>query len=425
MLSEKCTILQKDAFSMTRTVLLFIISLVIFSGCTGSDEYKITIWTSLRPVERDLLQEYLNRFQKEYPDYQFRQLFYGPEELRTNFIISAMAGKGPDLVHCASDFIGPLAELEVIKPLENVFTGEFLSKFIQQPFPANTTFMGHLYQIADRVGNHLCLIYNKDMITPPPQSISELISVGPGLVRDTDNDGNPDTYALAWNYTEPAFVAPFIGGYGGWIIDSNFQPTLDTEAVRKALQLLYDLANTYKIIPRECDYETANALFLDRRVAMIINGPWSFGTYIKSGINIGLARIPKIDETGLWPSPMVFPMGYCFNVNLTGEKLRMAKALVEYLASPEVELDFARQSNIIPSLTEIINAPELAANELFTGALDQMLVGKPMPVNTEMRWIWDAMRPACQGIFTNQLSPGEAAVQMQQLAEKLIAENRE
>jgi arabinogalactan oligomer/maltooligosaccharide transport system permease protein len=410
---------------MIKSCFLILISILVFSGCAGSGDDKIIIWTSLRPVERDLLQTYLDKFEERYPGYKFAQLFYAPEELRTNFIISALAGKGPALVHCASDYIGPLSELEVIKPLENVFTKEFLSRFIQQPFPANTTFNGHLYQIADRVGNHLCLIYNKDLIKSPPQSISELIKIGPDLVRDSDNDGRPDTYALAWNYTEPAFVAPFIGGFGGWIIDENFKPTLNTEPVRQAAQLIYDLANKYKIIPRECDYETANALFLDRRVAMIINGPWSFGTYIKNNIDIGLARIPKIDQTGLWPSPTVFPMGYCFNMNLTGEKLQVARELVEYLTAPEQELEFARQFNIIPSRQEVINAPELLSNELFIHALDQMMVGKPMPVNTEMRWIWDAMRPAYQGIFTNQVTPAEAAAQMQQLAEKLIAENRE
>ena len=195
--------------------------------------------------------------------------------------------------------------------------------------------------------------------------------------------------------------------------------------MRQAAQLIYDLANKHKVIPRECDYETANAMFLDRRVAMIINGPWSFGTYIKNDINIGLARIPKIDQTGLWPSPTVFPMGYCLNANLKEKKLAVTADLIRYLTSPEVELDFARQFNIIPSRKEIIAAPELVANELYTQALDQMRVGKPMPVNTEMRWIWDAMRPAYQGIFTNQISPEKAAEEMQLLAEKLIAENRE
>jgi maltose-binding protein MalE len=398
---------------------LFILS------CGSSDKNKVIIWTSLRPVERDYLQQKLNEFGKEYPEYEFTQLFYSPEEVRTNFIISALAGKGPDLIHCASDFIGPLAELQVIHPLEDLFEAAFLDSFIQEPVAANTHFQNHLYQIADRVGNHLCLVYNKDLVKQPPQTIAELIGLKDQLVKDTDGDGDPDTYALAWNYTEPAFAVPFIGGYGGWIVDDNRNPTLNTEAVVKAAQLIYDLANKHKIIPKESDYETANALFMDRRVAMIINGPWSWGTYLKNDIDMGLARIPKIDETGLWPTPTVFPMGYCFNVNLSGDRLKMMVSLVKYLTSPEIELDFAIRFNIIPSRLETLNHKSLMDNEIFQHALDQMMVGRPMPVYTEMRWIWDAMRPAYQGIFTNQITPREAAKQMQELALKLIKENRD
>lgn len=82
------------------------------------------------------------------------------------------------------------------------------------------------------------------------------------LVKDLDGDGKNDTYALAWNYTEPAFAMPFIGGYGGCIIDEENRPTLNTSAVVRAAQLIYDLATTHNVIPRECDYETANALLL-------------------------------------------------------------------------------------------------------------------------------------------------------------------
>lgn len=398
---------------------------LFFLSCGSSGKNKVIIWTSLRPVERDYLQQKLNEFGGEYPDYEFTQLFYSPEELRTNFIISALAGKGPDLIHCASDFIGPLSELHVIHPLEDLFEEAFLDSFIQEPIAANTYFQDHLFQIADRVGNHLCLVYNKALVKEPPQTIAELIGLKDQLVKDTDGDGDPDTYALAWNYTEPAFAVPFIGGYGGWIVDDNRNPTLNTEAVVKAAQLIYDLANKYKIIPKESDYETANALFIDRRVAMIINGPWSWGTYLKNDIDIGLARIPKIDETGLWPTPTVFPMGYCFNVNLSGTRLEMMVSLVKYLTSPEIELDFAIRFNIIPSRLETLKNGSLKENEIFQQALDQMMVGRPMPVYTEMRWIWDAMRPAYQGIFTNQISPREAAKQMQELALKLIKENRD
>lgn len=60
--------------------------------CSDLTMKKIVVWSSLRPIEKELLQEKLNGFARKYPDYQFIQLFYSPEELRTNFIISALVG---------------------------------------------------------------------------------------------------------------------------------------------------------------------------------------------------------------------------------------------------------------------------------------------------------------------------------------------
>lgn len=406
-------------------LILSVLMYFMFYGCSSSGEKRIILWTSLRPAERDLVQEKINHFATSYPNYEVRQLFYATEELRTNFIVSSLAGKGPSLIHVPSDFIGPLSELEVIKPLENLFDPAFLDSFLVEPFPANTYFHGHLYQIADRVGNHLCLVYNKKIVPQPPETMHQLIEMGSRLVKDTDGDGSSDTYALAWNYTEPFFAVPFIGGYGGWIMDEGGNPTLNTPAVVKASQLIHDLANKHKIIPRESDYETANALFIDERVAMIINGPWSWATYLDRGIDIGICRIPKIDETGLWPTPMVSPMGYLVNVNEGGERLQIIVKLIRYLTSSKVELDFATKFGIIPSRKDALAHPAIHENELLESALDQMKVGRPMPVVTELRWIWDAMRPAYQGIFTNQITPERAAEEMQKLAEKLIRENRE
>ncbi len=416
--------MQKYRLALTIQIIAFLL-LWLLPACDEGRDHRILIWTNLRPVEREFLQKKLDAFAQRYPEYEFRQLFYETEELRTNFIISALAGKGPALIHGPSDNIGPMAELEVIKPLEEFFDQAFLDSFVTEPFEANTWFQGHLYQIADRVGNHLCLVYNKDIIDTPPRTMSELIALGKELCRDEDGDGQPERYALAWNFIEPFFFVPFIGGYGGWIFDEEGNPNLNSEPVIKAARLIYQLRNVHRIIPMECDYETANALFLDGKSAMIINGPWSWGTYLKHGMNIGLARIPMIDETGLWPRPLVSPLGYMANVNLKGKKLRIAVELIRYLTSPEVQREFAREFNLIPSRRDVQQDSVLQNNPLYQAALDQMRVGRAMPVITEMRWIWDAMRPAYQGIFTGQYTPEEAAAEMQKLAEKLIRENRE
>ena len=404
-------------------IISFLIIIISFFFACGEKTNKIMIWSSLRPVEQDILDSLLQDFGQDHPDYDFTQLFYSTEEARINFIIAALAGKGPDLLHGASDNVGPLVDLELIHPLETLFEEDYLSSFLQEPFPANTVYKGHMYQIADRIGNHLCLVYNKDLVDKPPVTMSELITMGQSLTADDDGDGRPDRYALAWNYTEPFFAVPFIGGYGGWIVDDAYNPTLNTKATQKAAGLIYDLVNKYHIIPKECDYEIANALFKDRLSAMIINGPWSWGTYLANDMNIGIARIPKIDETGLWPTPVVSPMGYSININITGDRLETVTKLVTYLTSTDVQLHFSKMTGNIPSRTEAYNDPVLKENQLLDQAIDQMMVGQLMPGVTKMRWIWDAMRPGYQGIFTGQVTPEQAAVEMQERAERLIEEN--
>ncbi len=416
---------MKKGLAKNHLIFYPLILIILVIACSQDRASVIMIWHSMRPIGTKILQQKLIEFSRRYPGWKFSQLSYEPETARTNYIISAMGGSGPALFWGASDNVGPFVELEVIKPLENLFDKLFLDRFITEPIPANTWFQGHLYQIADQVGNHLCLVYNKALVDKPPETIAELRKIGKRLTKDFDEDGKPDRYALAWNYTEPFFAVPFIRGYSGNILDQQSRPTLNTEATIKAAQLIYDLANKDRIIPIECDYEISNALFLDSYAAMIINGPWSWGTYLENGIDVGITRIPMIDETGIWPSPMVSPLGYSVNVNLKGEKLKITLELLTYLTSPEVELEFTRAMGTIPSRKEAFRDPEVTDNEIIRSSIYQMEVGTLMPVVTELRWIWDAMRPSYQSIFTGQVTPVEAAKAMQILAEKLIKENRE
>lgn len=398
---------------------------MLILACGQDRQRTIMIWHSMRPLGTKILQEKLDEFSKRYPGWKFSQIFYDPETARTNYIISAMGGSGPALFHGASDNIGPFVELKVIQPLESLFDPAFLDSFIIEPIPANTWFQNHLYQIADQVGNHLCLVYNKALVKNPPQTIDELRRMGKKLTQDLNGDGRVDRYALAWNYTEPFFAVPFIKGFGGSIFDSQGQPTLNSKATIQAAQLIYDLANQDRIIPIECDYEISNALFLDGYAAMIINGPWSFGTYLENKIPIGITRIPLVDETGLWPAPMVSPLGYSVNVNLKGERLNVALALLKFLVSSQVELEFTRALGTIPSRIDAFQDTLVTHNEIIQSSIYQMEVGTLMPVVTELRWIWDAMRPGYQSIFTGQMTPAQAAKEMQVLAERLIKENRD
>lgn len=304
----------------------------------------------MQPGERKILDAALEKFVKEdsagrewaKKGYVFRELFYETEPIRTNFMIAALGGSGAELVYGPSDMVGPFTKLQIIHALDSLpdgvqFEQAFLDSFITEPFPANTYLNGHLYQIADQIGNHLCLVYNKDLIPTPPKTISEMIEVGKRFTKG----GN---YGLVWNYTEPYFFIPFVGGYGGGVMNENAEPTLNTEATVKAARLIVELRDKHKIIPPDCDYQTANALFKEGRAAMIINGPWSWATYKNAGMNFGVARIPLNDETGLYPAPMVSPRGYSININTRGEKLKATVDLLKFLCSQKLSWNSPKPS---------------------------------------------------------------------------------
>jgi maltose-binding protein MalE len=75
---------------------------------------------------------------------------------------------------------------------------------------------------------------------------------------------------------------------------------------------------------------------------MLINGPWSIGGYKKAGVDFGITRIPKVDETGLWSSPMVAIKGYSINVNVDESKMPYVIEFFKYLVSPEIQLEHTR-----------------------------------------------------------------------------------
>jgi maltose-binding protein MalE len=348
-------------------------------------------------------------------------IYYETEELRSNFIIAALGGSGPDLVYGPADMVGPFHEMGIIQPLEDFFPEAELASFDAM---ALVRFQGHLYMIGDRIGNHLTLVYNKKMLPAPPQTTDELIALGKTLTKDADGDGLPDQYALAWNFIEPFFFIPFLGGFGGWVMDENVRPTLDTPATIEACKFIEEL-RAKKIIPRECDLDLANQLFKQQKAAMVINGPWSWGGYIDAGVDVGMARIPKVSATGRWPTPMVSAKGYCLNGDVVDPRRReRVLHLLRFLTRPENELEFTRALREIPSHLEARADSLFLHDPLLKASQDQITVGRPMPVNTEMRAIWDAMRPAYQSVLNGQLTPEQAARQMQEAAERKIREMR-
>jgi arabinogalactan oligomer/maltooligosaccharide transport system permease protein len=402
---------------------VFVLVMALSASSAHAEKMRIQIWHQMIYGHRQVLAEAIQNFEKENPDITIQATYRETEELRSSYQAAAMGGSGPELVYGPSDQIGPFATMGIIRPLDEVLRADYLAKYDPLAIPE---YQGKHYMLGALAGNHLMLIYNKKLLSTPPKTSQELIEMGQKLTADLDGDGKIDRYGLVFNYTEPFFIAPFVPAFGEPIMKNGVEPNLDTQGVRDTFQFILDLRDKYKIIPKECDYETANALFKQGKAAMLINGDWSWGDYKEIKMDFGIARIPMISETGHWPSPLVGTAGYSLNVNVTDpDRLAATLKVLNYLTSEKVQLLFTERVGILPSLLHLRENPAVKNNPLLQISADIMTVGTPMPVVPEIRGVWDSLRIQYQKILAGSTTPVEAAKNAQILAKSQINDMNE
>jgi maltose-binding protein MalE len=363
------------------------------------------------------MESIVERYNADHPDRVIETLYKENEDLRNLFVTASVGGKGPELIYGPADNVGLLALTETIMPLDTVFSESFYDQFTDE---GRVTWDGSTWMVADQIGNHLVLVYNKDLLPEPPESFDDFIEIGKELTVDEDGDGRMDRYALAWNYTEPFFFVPFLTGFGGWVMDDEGRPTLDTEATVKAIQFILDLRDKHQIIPREADYDIAETLFKEGRAAAIINGPWSWASYGEAGINYGLTRIPKIPETGLWCTPMISAKGYSINVNVEAEKLPIVKEVITFLTGFDVQVAMSEHLATVPVNRRALEDPRVTENPTVAASMYQSEISRPMPLAPQLRQVWDGTRGPYQLVMSGKVSAEEGARRMQAQVEKLI-----
>ena len=395
------------------------------TGCGRVDRSdQVVIWEQMDPVEQTLLDQHIAEFQDAYGEYAhftITHVHYTPEDVRTQFQTAAMAYGGPNLVYGPSDQIGPFSIMGLIEPLDGIFSEAELARFDPSGLPSLD---GRIWGLPDQVGNHLTLVANLDLVDEIPDDSDAWLAQLADLTVDENGDGKPEQYGLVFNMAEPFWLMPWLGGFGGWVMDDEGNPTLDTAAMISALEFLDGLKRS-GVVPRECDYPLADTLFKEGNAAYIINGPWSWQGYREAGRTIRLAPLPRITATGLWPSPMTAAKCYAVNRYMDPASRACTLDLLRWLTGPKVQADLARTMGVLPADLEVRERPELLADELMAASRVQIDKGRLMPIVPEMRFIWDAVRPYYQSVLNGETSPASAAHDMQRQATREIERERE
>jgi maltose-binding protein MalE len=378
---------------------------------------ELTLWEHEYEDVQKSLDKVLKDFQAANPGVTVKRAHYKTEDLRTQFQTAAMGGGGADLVLAPNDFAGPFSVMNIIQPVDGWAKPE---RFTTSVVQAVSDAKGKVWGVPVARGNHLMLFVNKDLVKTTPATVEDLVKVA----RE-NSDAAKGRYGFAYNLNEPFWFVTFLGAYGEAPL-VKAEPKLDGKGMVEALALVHDMKFKDKIVPPDCDYTCAETLFVEGKVGMTINGDWAvqkFQDALKDKLVI--APLPKLQATGKYMAPMVSGKYLFLNAKLKGEKLDAAKKLAEFFVSKKVQEDMVKETRRLPALKELDGSAVITSDPVLKATDAAMANGQPMPMEVEMRVVWDAIRPQLQAVMANRAEPKLAASVMQKDAETKIKEMRQ
>jgi ABC-type glycerol-3-phosphate transport system substrate-binding protein len=183
----------------------------------------ITYWEDESDNGAVVLDELAATFMKENPGVQVERVHFGTEDLRLQYRVAVLQGSPPELVRGAGELAGPFGDLETVRPLEGILPQSTLDQFFSGALMAARV-KGRLWGVPDNYGSQLMLIYNKKLVREVPADTDSWVAQ-----LKTLTDPAQGQYGLVYDLKEPYWLIPWLGGFGGWLLDNANRPTLATE----------------------------------------------------------------------------------------------------------------------------------------------------------------------------------------------------
>lgn len=360
------------------TLILCLLMLLSLTACGGStdsaDANKLVIWHDKEEAVIAALSDYLAQAAPDL-DVQFEKKTSLTDSLK---LVGNDPSAAPDLFLFAHDKIGVFAEMGILAPVAPLLEDGTLDAFLPMTIDA-ATYKGTLYQLP-LYFETLLFMYNRRYMRD-----EEVPATTEALYGYMENNTGRGRYGFVEQHSTAYYCAAWIHGFGGSIIDSSAVPFPDEQAVQEALA--YHL-KFVKLMPGETEYNTVNTLFLEGKADATIGGPWMVPSAREAGIDLGIAPMPTVDETGLALAPYSGVQGLHILKAAAEKKTDAVKALLRALAKPEIGTSLALASGCAPANGECYEDARVAEDPLVQAMRQTAEIAVPMPNIPEMDVMW-------------------------------------
>ncbi|SFF32587.1 carbohydrate ABC transporter substrate-binding protein, CUT1 family [Phytobacter palmae] len=334
------------------------------------------------------------------------------------------AGIGPDVLVIPNDQLGGAVVQGLLTPLN--LDKEKIDAFT--PASINAFRLDNMLYGVPKAVETLVLIYNKDLIDKPLQSLPEWLDY-------SKKQREQNKYGLLAKFDQIYYSWGAIGPMGGYLFGKNdkggYNPKdigLNKPGAVEAVTFLkkfYSEGAFPSGILGDNGLNAIDSLFTEKKAAAVINGPWAFQPYEAAGINYGVVPLPNLPD-GKPMSSFLGVKGYV--VSTWSKDKQLAQQFLEFINQPQYVKTRYIATREIPAQKAMIDDPMIKNDEKASAVAVQAARATAMPGIPEMGEVWGPANAALELSLTGKQEPqaalDAAARQIHMQVEAMQASNQ-
>lgn len=361
---------------------------------TPEEGAQLVVWES-PDIEQEFMKEIAAKFTEEYGvPIKIEEVSH--EKSKERLLQDGPAGIGADVFAAPHDHIGELVLSGLVLP--NAFADRVHKEMLESSVNA-VSFDGVVYGYPRAIETY-ALYYNKDIFKKAPKSYKEIIDFG-----KTYTNINENKYAFMWDVNNAYFTQSFLAGGGGYVFGNDGTDKndvgLDSEGAIKGIEEMMKLKEILPLAAGDADYQPMMALFKEGKVGAMISGPWSIAEVRDSGVNYGIAKLPKLTDGSL---SRPFSGVRTMFVSAYTEYPNAAQLFANFYSSEENLIRRYEVTGQIPTTKAAIDAEIIQNDPDVAAFLSQAEDAIAMPSIPQVGLFWGPMEAAYGAIWNEEIS---------------------
>jgi len=352
-------------------------------------------WFERRPTEVEVLEEQVATFNEQ--SEQTVELS-NISDLRERTTSAIPAGEGPQLFEWAHDWVGEYHQNGFLSDQSDQVDVD-LSQYTAAAQDA-IQFDGNLYGLPASAET-VALIYNREMVDSPPETVSELEST-----MESNHDPSSGSFGLSYPLN-PYFFSAWAQAFGGHIFDpTEDQPLgIDMAETTEGLELVLDKFVPY--MANDPGYSPQVASFAEGNAPFAINGPWFMSTVDENDIDAGVTALPAPEGGAPQPFTGIGMWYFSAGMEESEEAAAAGRAFAEWFTTrEEVIMANAQEFGDIPVLQSMSGSSDLP--DTVQGFSQAVAQGTKTPVDPRMGDVWGPLGDGFMRAYNDEVSVQQA-----------------